>query len=290
MTAVEADVEPSGRAARWWRRVGSVEGFAAVIVAILVLRGALIGLVDSVAGLALVAVFASLVLQALPFAVLGAVLRAVLLAYPPAVVDRLLRRRLIAAALTAPTLSPVVLASTAVAFPGEPMLVLARLLAGVAAAVLAAVLWQRLGPPDPTDVPVRGQRDWSALIDGCRADIVRAGGVLVLGAAVVATLATALPPRWLDTLAAYPVVAIGAAALLAFLLCQRPETDAVLMAALVPFPLTARLVFLVVGPVVNLRTFARHNERYGPGLAVRYAPAALLAATAVAALAGWVLL
>ena len=86
------------------------------------------------------------------------------------------------------------------------------------------------------------------------------------------------------------MVAIVAAALLAVLLCQRAETDAVLVAALAPFPLTSRLVFLVVGPVVNLRRFTRLNDQLGPQAALRLAPATLLLATLVAAGVGAVLL
>jgi uncharacterized membrane protein YraQ (UPF0718 family) len=69
----------------------------------------------------------------------------------------------------------------------------------------------------------------------------------------------------------------------------RAETDAVLAAALTPFSLTAVLVFLVVGPVVNLRRFSWQSAALGPGFALRHAPATLVAATAVATVVGWIL-
>ena len=60
--------------------------------------------------------------------------------------------------------------------------------------------------------------------------------------------------------------------------------------ALAQFSLTSRLVFLVVGPVMNLTRFSAQTARFGPTVALRYGPAALLGAALIAAAIGSILL
>lgn len=282
-----AAVDDAPPRVQWWRRLGSVEVLALAVIVVVVLRGWLVGLTASPVGLDLTSVFVSLLLQALPFLVFGSAMRAAIVAFlPPALIEG--KHPLLLAVLMSPALSPVVIACTAVAFPDHPALALARVLAGAAVAVLGALLWRRLGQAPLA--PRLGPGGWASFVDTGRADLIRGAGLFVIGAAVISVLTAGLPPRWLDTLAAYPLVAVLAAALLAVLLSQRPHADAVLAAAVGQFSLTARLVFLIVGPAVNLRTFSRHNVRYGTPFALRFAPALLLAATLVASLVGWILL
>src|SRR6201999_3982522 len=47
--------------------------------------------------------------------------------------------------LSAPAINPVVLVATAVAFPGQPAMVLARCVASLATAVVVGLLWSRWG-------------------------------------------------------------------------------------------------------------------------------------------------
>ena len=212
-----------------WRRLGSVEAVAVVMVAIIAARGWLVGLFDSPQLISLTTVFVSVLIQALPFLILGTALAGAISAFAPAqAITWVHRRDLLGAMLTSPALNPVVVVSTALAFPGEVGFVFARLVAGLAAAAVAAVLWRKLGQPIVPAATPRA-RGWPAFVDSCREDVVRGGGMLVVGGAAVSVLAVGLPVRWLDTLAVYPAVAIAAAALLAVLLSQRSETDAVLV-------------------------------------------------------------
>jgi uncharacterized membrane protein YraQ (UPF0718 family) len=123
-----------------------------------------------------------------------------------------------------------------------------------------------------------------------RHDLMRGGGFVVIGALAAATLTVALPAHWLETLAANPVFSVIALALLAVLLSVRCEADAFVAATLTQFSLTARLAFLVVGPAVDLRLFARQVGAFGPRFASRFAPATLLVAVLVSVGIGWVLL
>jgi uncharacterized membrane protein YraQ (UPF0718 family) len=193
--------------------------------------------------------------------------------------------------LSAPAINPVVLVATSVAFPGRPLMVVGRLVASLAAATVMGLLWTRLGRPDWLRLPPRPQPDaagkGTAFLAACRHDMTQAGGFLVLGAGTAATLNVLLPPVWLHRVAGLPVLSVLALAVLAVVLSICSEADAFVAASLTQFSLTARLAFLVVGPMVDLKLFAMQAGAFGRRFAVRFAPAtfvvAVLAATAVGA-------
>jgi hypothetical protein len=110
--------------------------------------------------------------------------------------------------------------------------------------------------------------------------------VLALGAFATALLTVAAPVGLTRVVADRPVFSVIALALLAVLICVPAEGGPAVAACLSAFSLTARLVFLVVGPVVNLRRFGRQSIVYGPSFAVRFAPATLVIAILVASLVG----
>jgi hypothetical protein len=193
--------------------------------------------------------------------------------------------------LAAPAINPIVLTATAIAFPNNPEMVLARGVASLIVAVLMGWLWLRLGKADWIKLPRRPDLDdasrarafWAA----CRHDIMHAGGFLVLGAAAAATINVVVPEQWLQTLAANPVLSVLALAILAVLLSTCSEADAFVAASLSQFSLTSRLVFLTVGPMVDLKLISMQTGIFGRGFAARFAPAtfvtAVLVAVAVAA-------
>lgn len=324
------DARPHGRGGP---RIGSVEVLAAVVIAVLLARGWLLGLLDSPQAQTLLTVFVSIMVQATPFLVLGTLLSAALTAFIPArwfaralpsrpavavpvaglagmalpacecgsvpVAGALVRRGVVPAAafaflLASPAINPVVLVSTAVAFPGQPRMVLARLVASLVTAVAMGWLWLRLGRPEW----LRPQRyadphtanGWPAFWASARHDVVTAGGFLVIGAFAAATLNVTVPPRLLESVAAEPALAVVALALLAVLLSICSEADAFVAASLTQFSPTARLAFLVVGPMVDLKLFAMQVGTFGPRFAVRFAPATFLIAVLVSIAVGTVLL
>jgi uncharacterized membrane protein YraQ (UPF0718 family) len=196
--------------------------------------------------------------------------------------------------LSAPAINPIVLTATAVAFPNNPEMVLGRAVASLIVAVVMGWLWLRLGRAEWIRLPHRPDLDdmskarafWSA----CRHDIMHAGGFLVLGAAAAATINVVVPEAWLQTLAASPVLSVLALAVLAVLLSICSEADAFVAASLSQFSLTSRLVFLVVGPMVDLKLISLQAGVFGPAFAVRFAPATFVAAVAAGVGVGWVLL
>ncbi|MEV4349399.1 permease [Actinoplanes sp. NPDC049596] len=196
--------------------------------------------------------------------------------------------------LAAPAINPIVLTATVIAFPGRPEMAVARGVASLAVAVLMGWLWLRLGKQEWIRLPHRPELDdlskarafWAA----CRHDVMHAGGFLVIGAAAAATINVIVPASWLQSLAGNAVLSVIALAVLAVLLSICSEADAFVAASLSQFSLTSRLVFLVVGPMVDLKLISMQAGVFGRRFAFRFAPATFVAALGIGTGVGVVLL
>ena len=250
--------------------------------------------------------FVSIAVQALPFLVLGVVLSGLIAAFvSPTLIDRVVPRRPVfavpaagvaglalpgcecgsvpiagrlvragapsAAALTfllaAPAINPVVLVSTAVAFPGDTELVVARFAASFATAVIVGWWWARRGNDGLLSARGHdhdGDPRWATFTDTASRDLVHAGGYLVVGAAAAATLQLVIPRSTLDAVAGSEVASVLMFAALAVVLSICSEADAFVAAGLPQFSLTSRLVFLVVGPVIDLKLVAMQSGVFAP--------------------------
>ncbi|HEU4349029.1 MAG TPA: permease [Actinoplanes sp.] len=313
--------------------MGSVEVLAVLLILLVVFRNPLATLISGARLQTWTTVFVSVLVQAVPFLVFGVVLSAVIAVYVPRsfwaralprhpalavpaasaagivlpgcecgsvpIAGSLIRRGVTPAAalaflLAAPAINPIVLTATAVAFPGNPEMVVARGVASLLVATVMGWLWLRLGKtewirlphrPDLDDLS-RGRAFWAA----ARHDVMHAGGFLVLGAAAAATINVIVPERWLQSLAGNEVLAVLALATLAVLLSICSEADAFVAASLSQFSLTSRLVFLVVGPMVDLKLISMQIGVFGRRFAARFAPATFLAAIVAGVAVGSVLL
>ncbi|MFF8031675.1 permease [Streptomyces sp. NPDC016626] len=196
--------------------------------------------------------------------------------------------------LSAPAINPIVLTATAVAFPNDPGMVLARFVASLLVACAMGWLWQRHGRTDWLRPPARsssgGRSGGAAFWGSVRHDVTHAGGFLVAGAMAAATLKAVVPAEWLRAAAGHPVLSVLVLAVLAVLLSICSEADAFVAASLTQFSPTARLAFLVVGPMIDLKLFAMQAGTFGRAFALRFAPATFVLAVAVSALTGAVLL
>jgi len=188
--------------------------------------------------------------------------------------------------LAAPAVNPIVLTATAVAFPGKPEVVILRAVGSLIVAMVMGWLWLRVGKaewiklphrPELDDLP-KGQAFWAS----CRHDIIHAGGYLALGAAAAASINVFVPENWLLLVASRPVLSVIALGLLAVLLSICSEADAFVAASLSQFSLTARLAFLLVGPMVDLKLMSMQAGVFGRRFAFRFAPTTFVAAVAVA--------
>jgi uncharacterized membrane protein YraQ (UPF0718 family) len=314
-------------------RIGSVEILAVLLILLVVFRTPIANAISAPRLQTWTTVFVSVMVQATPFLVFGVALSAVIAVFVPRsfwakalpkhpalavpvascagvvlpgcecgsvpIAGSLMRRGVTPAAalaflLAAPAINPIVLTSTALAFPKNPEMVVARGVGSLIVSVIIGWLWLRLGRADWIKLPHRpdlddaskGRAFWAA----CRHDIIQAGGFLVIGAMAAATINVAVPGRWLQSLADAPVLSVLALALLAVLLSICSEADAFVAASLSQFSLTARLAFLVVGPMVDLKLISMQAGVFGRQFAMRFAPATFAVGVLVAVAVGSVLL
>ncbi|MCC5477690.1 permease [Streptomyces barringtoniae] len=200
--------------------------------------------------------------------------------------------------LSAPAINPVVLTATAVAFPGDPAMVAARLLASLATAAVMGWLWLWLGKEKWLRPVLRhrhsGHRHGRSRLHefrlGFQHDFLHAGGFLVLGAMAAATFNVAVPRSVLDAFSGSPWLSVLFLAGLAVLLAVCSEADAFVAASLSGFSPVARLAFMVVGPMVDLKLIALQAGTFGRAFAWRFSTATTLVAVAASVLIGGALL
>src|ERR671936_1317676 len=229
-----------------------------VILAAAALRPALQDLLDRPAVAHWATIFVAIAIQAMPFLVLGVTISAAIAAFVPAgllprllpeqpaaavpiaavagaalpgcecgsvpIAGRLVSRGAPAAAaltflLSAPAINPVVLVATAVAFPNDPKMWVARLVASLIAATAVGLVWAKLGRDE-----LLGRARRSHVHEGSKGqifvgtaqhDLLHAGGFLIVGAATAATLQTVVPRSILDAVAGSGAIAAFALAALA---------------------------------------------------------------------------
>jgi uncharacterized membrane protein YraQ (UPF0718 family) len=215
------------------------------------------------------------------------------------IAGRLMSRGVVPAAalaflLSAPAVNPVVMVSTAVAFSGQPRMVLARFLASLITAIAVGLVWVNRGADDLVERAKRrhehaGSRS-QVFMATAQHDVLHAGGFLVVGAAAAATLQTVIPRSVADDLAARGLLSVLVLALLAVLLAICSEADAFVAVGFTQFSPTARLAFMVVGPMVDVKLVALQAGTFGRRFASRFAPLTFVVAVAASLLVGgWLL-
>ncbi len=125
-----------------------------------------------------------------------------------------------------------------------------------------------------------GSSRWAVFAETAREDLDDAGGFLVIGGLTAAALNVVVPRSWLDTLGSQVLLGIVVMAVLAVLLALCSEADAFVAASLTTMPLLPRLVFLVVGPAVDIKLFALQAGTLSRRFALRFAPLTFVVALA----------
>ena len=196
--------------------------------------------------------------------------------------------------LASPAVNPVVIVATFVAFPQNHMMAVGRLIASMITAIVVGWLWLLFGKGEWLKIPQRHHRDGAGRFEIFRTtageDFLQAGGFLVIGGFTAAVLNVWIPPAWLNAIAEKPWLAVVGLALLAVVLSICSEADAFVAASLTQFSLTARLAFLVVGPMVDLKLIALQGGTFGRKFVVRFAPTTFVVGVVVASVVGWWLL
>lgn len=304
-----------------------------VLVVVTVLRPVLSPLLGGESVLAWTTIFTAMFVQAAPFLVLGVAISAAVSAFVPAsffaralprhqalsvpvagaagvvlpgcecgsvpIAAGLVRKGVplasaLAFMLSAPAINPIVLVTTAVAFPNNPQMVLGRFVASLGVAVMVGYLWSWRGNPSWLR-PVTPRADspgnrLRAFVDTATHDFIHTGGFLVIGAAAAATVQVVVPRSVLSAVSGDLLTSVLVLALFAVILAICSEADAFVAASLTQFSLTARLAFLVVGPMVDLKLIALQSSTFGWRFAVRFASATFVLGVGVSLLVGWWLL
>lgn len=193
--------------------------------------------------------------------------------------------------LSAPAVNPVVLVSTAVAFPGRPDIVSARFLASLVTAVVVGWLWMRFAGKVPMLQRHTGHGartgTFRAFVASVSHDFLHAAGFLVLGAMVAAAINTFVPRSVIDGVAGQAVVAVITLAVFAFVVAMCSEADAFVAASLNAFSDTAKLVFMVVGPAMDVKLASMEAGEFGTAFALRFVPLVMVTAVLSACAFGW---
>jgi len=334
-TGVLDAVEAAPPATAWYRgEVVHTWLPIALFLALIAFRDSLQPLLSGPAISTWFAIFVSICIQALPFLGLGVLVSAVITAYVPTswltraipsrpvfavpaasaagavlpgcecgsvpIAGGLISRGVAPAAalaflLSAPAINPIVLISTAVAFPGRPEFVWARLIASFTVAVVVGLAWTAFARPEWLRLRPRPHLQGASsrprtFVLTAQHDFVHAGGFLVFGAMTAATLNVLIPRAVLDTLAGQALVALLTLAVLAVVLAICSEADAFIAASLAVFGPRAQLAFMVVGPAVDVKLIALQAGTFGRGFALRFAPFTFVVAVVVASLVAAVLL
>lgn len=288
-----------------------------ILVLAVLVRGWLGDLLDVAALRTASTVFVAVCVQAMPFLVLGVVVSGAIAAFVPA---RLLRKALprneiaavgvaglagvalpgcecasvpVARRLMQQGVPPSVALAFLLAAPAVNPVVLARFLGSLVTSLVMGWWWARSGRTEwiveraRTVLPEHhGRSRWLVFAETARADLADAGGFLVIGAFAAAALNVLVPSSWFATVGGNAIAGIATMAALAVVLALCSEADAFVAASLSALPLLPRLVFLVVGPAVDVKLMALQAGTFGKAFVVRFAPVTFLVAVGSSVVVG----
>jgi uncharacterized membrane protein YraQ (UPF0718 family) len=186
--------------------------------------------------------------------------------------------------LASPVINPLVMASTLIAFRSRGGWVVVGL--RVASAYLVAVLvglavWKLLGEENVVLSDGAGARNGSAreaeehthashggvlrdILVIAASDFLLIGATLVVGAAIAALINSGFSRAAMEPFANNPWTAVSGMMGLAIALNLCSEADAFVAASFYAFPLAAKLAFLVLGPMVDVKLMLMYTTVFRP--------------------------
>ena len=203
--------------------------------------------------------------------------------------------------LVAPIVNPVVIASTFAAFRGKPewlFMPLARVGFGIAIGMAVAALVGRgrarewLKPDAREDdnhgadphAGLRARQRISAACDHAVSEFLGVIPFLIAGALIAAAIQTALPRTVMNVVSGNPILSVVGMMALAVGLNLCSEADAFVAAGLLSFTAVAKLSFLVLGPMFDIKLLVMYGSVFRRSLIWRLVAAILVTVFVVMAL------
>jgi uncharacterized protein len=184
----------------------------------------------------------------------------------------------------APLTNPIVILSTLVAFPGQPLMAAGRVVVGVAVALVIGALAPRPGPgttPHGCDGGCERPARRGATLERIGQELAATGPWLVAGAGLAAVIRGVVPDGVFEAVADQPLLAAAAMMALAFVLSICSQADAFVAASL-PVGRLAQLTFLVLGPMCDLKLSTLYRREFGGRWVAGYVAVAVPAVFALA--------
>jgi len=185
----------------------------------------------------------------------------------------------IAYLLASPIVNPLVIASTVLAFRNTGGWAVAglRVAGGFAVAVLVSVaVWKLLGeenvlrddrgPKTADGNHEHAQRGGVVcdILSTAAGDFMLMGATLVAGGAIAALINSGFSRAAMEPFASNPPMAVGGMMGLAVALNLCSEADAFVAASFYAFPLAAKLAFLVLGPMLDVKLLLMYSTVFKP--------------------------
>jgi len=180
--------------------------------------------------------------------------------------------------LASPIINPLVIVSTVVAFQRTGGWMVAALRVGmgyVVAVALGVIVWKLLGErrvllrqprsaDDGADQDAhRGGLVADVLVHAAR-DFVEIGAILVAGTAIAALVNSGFHRAAMEPFAQNPLTAVTSMSALAVGLNLCSEADAFVAASFYAFGLPAKMAFLVLGPMVDVKLILMYTTIFRP--------------------------
>jgi len=185
--------------------------------------------------------------------------------------------------LASPIINPLVIISTVIAFGTRGSWVASWSVAGLrvgmgfaVAALMGIVVWKLLGDQK---VLLGGLRTAGAKEDGGQArrggvfgdtlllaagDFMEIGATLVVGTGLAALVNSGFSRTAMEPFAANPLTAVASMSILAIGLNLCSEADAFVARSFYAFPLAAKMAFLVLGPMVDIKLIVMYTTVFRP--------------------------
>jgi hypothetical protein len=175
--------------------------------------------------------------------------------------------------LASPIVNPLVIISTLVAFRGRGGWAVAGLRVGmgyVGAVIMGLIVWKLIGEKnvllkrraavgaDAEEQMKRGGVLGDTLLLAA-GDFMEIGATLVVGTALAALVNSGFHREAMEPFARNPFSAVGSMSALAIGLNLCSEADAFVAASFYAFPLPAKLAFLVLGPMIDVKLIVMYT-------------------------------